>query len=613
MTTILLAPLDPVHDNAVKLLKRKLIDLGYDAECMPPGVSPEEIVDTALKLRPAAILVSRTLGYQVGETLGRLVDLVEAAGLREKTRLGIGGMAITREVGAELGFDGVFVGDLDMAALTAFLEGRAAGVDLQALKAVRREKPDLTRGYTYEFKDKHIEALLDQITSQMLEWCEGKTSPGVERMRIRREALAAGITFSGPGSTNQAELAQRYISLCDAKIQAAYCDGKLPEGVRRLDQAEIDGLPAALPEDARKFGTIRHVGERPYLFIQYGTGCPIMDIVHIKTGEGWGADGVIHFDPSWGALTEGLLEGLLSHAHDGTILTLDNLRLIRSHMDAATSWNVRGHRGLNTPEMQVLAQAAGADLLKINIPYGGTAGGTDPARLIVDGTESVRLAAEFGLPFDIPGNDELSGVPPEKTFAGLLIMMMLGLKLGARPIPKPLLCYSPYMTITGEMDDNMVDMNLAKLAVWQEILDTPVWPGEPVGFMTHTPERVQSAMATAAHVALAKAAGVTAVTFASSDEAYSKGPISAHARVDTIRAVHELLRFLGSAGFQPTPAEPGMREKLHAGIVKTLETVANRGDFAAALYEGLLGNPEDGLYPGRAGRGSVKGYTPPVY
>jgi hypothetical protein len=307
-----------------------------------------------------------------------------------------------------------------------------------------------------------------------------------------------------------------------------------------------------------------------------------------------------------------LLEGLLSHAHDGTILTLENLQFIRSRMDPATAWNVRGHRGLNTPEMQVLAHAAGADLLKINIPYGGTAGGTDPARLVVDGTASVRLASEFGLPFDIPGNDELSGVPPAKSFAGLLIMVMLGLKLGARPIPKPLMCLSPYLSISGEMEDNMVDMNLAKLGVWREIVVSPVWPGEPVAYMTHTPERVQSAVATAAHVALAKAAGVTAVTFASSDEAYSKGPISAHARVDTIRAVRELLRFMGSASFQPTPAEPLLREKLHEDILHDLECVAERGDFTAAMYEGLLGNPEDGLYPGRAGRGTIAGYTPPA-
>ncbi len=314
---------------------------------------------------------------------------------------------------------------------------------------------------------------------------------------------------------------------------------------------------------------------------------------------------ILHFDPSWGAQREGLLDGLLSHEHDGTILTLENLRLIRRYTNPATLWNVRGHRGLNTPETQVLGRAAGADLFKINIPYGSTGGGTDPERLTVDGIYSLRLAAEYGIPFDIPGNDELSGVPPHKTFAGILVMAMLGLKLGAKPIPKPLLCYSPYIMVSGEMDDNFVDMNTAKLAVWQEIADLPVWPGEPVGFMTHTPERVQSAMTTAAHAALAAGMGVAAVTIASSDEAYSKGPISAQARVDTLRAVRDLLRFTGSAGFRPTARAAQMQAELHEGIVATLESIAARGDFVAAIYEGLLGSQEDGLYPGRTGRGTV--------
>jgi len=70
----------------------------------------------------------------------------------------------------------------------------------------------------------------------------------------------------------------------------------------------------------------------------------------------------------------------------------------------------------------------------------------------------------------------------------------------------------------------MVDMNTAKLAVWREIVDTPIWPGEPVGFMTHTPDRVQSAMTTAAHVALAATLGVDAITMASSDEPTPKVP-----------------------------------------------------------------------------------------
>jgi len=136
-------------------------------------------------------------------------------------------------------------------------------------------------------------------------------------------------------------------------------------------------------------------------------------------------------------------------------------------------------------------------------------------------------------------------------------------------------------------------------------VDAPVWPGEPVGFMTHSPERVQSAITTAAHAALASSSGVAAVTIASSDEAYSKGPISAPARVDSLRATRELLRFFGPADIQPTPRAEELQAQLHAGITATLNAIARRGDFVAAIYEGLLGSHEDGLYPGRTGRGSV--------
>lgn len=604
MSKILLAPLDPVHDNAVKILKRRLSEAGYEAISMPPGTTPEEVVELALREKPAAILVSRTLGYKVAETLGRLVDLAEAAGLREHTLLGIGGMAITRETGAELGFDGCFAGDLNMPELLAFLEGKAvqAGGDVEV---IQKPKPSLVEGYTYQFKDRQIESLLDRITAQILEWTAGKSSAGIERAKIRAEMIAAGAARRDSHSPQRSALLDRYIALCDADIQSFYRQGRLPDGVRWLGQNEVDRLPERLAAARHNDGKLRHTRQKPLFFIQIGTGCPVLDVIHIKTGEAWGADGMLHFDPSWGAQREGLLEGLLTHEHDGTIVTLENLNFIHQYMAPSTLWNVRGHRGLNTPELQVLGHAAGADLLKINIPYGSTGGGTDPERLTVDGVYSLRLAAEYGLPFDIPGNDELSGVPPHKTFAGLLVMMMLGLKLGAKPIPKPLLCYSPYMAVTGEMDDNMIDTNLAKLAVWREIVDTPVWPGEPIGFMTHTPERVQSAVTTAAHAALAASAGVDAVTVASSDEAYSRGPISAPARVDSLRAIQDLMRFMGNAGFQPTPAAAEKTEKLHAGIIQVLEAVAGRNDFVASIYEGLFGSQEDGLYPGRTGRGTV--------
>ncbi len=606
MKTILLAPLDPVHDNAVKLIKRKLIDAGYQAVSMPPGSTPAEVIQQGLLLKPSAILVSRTLGYKVAEILGQLVDMAEAAGLRDSTRLGVGGMAITREIGTELGFDGCFAGDLKMQEVIAFIEDRAPASAAEAGLTATRQKPDITAGYTYQFFDPVIAGLLERISGQVLEWAKDKTSDGIQRAKIRAGMLENQAAERGSGSAARQRLLADYIRFCDADIQAFYQSEKLPSGVRWLGQSEIDSVPNLFQAGHADFPSLRHVGEKPLFFSQYGTGCPVMDVLHIKMAEAWGIDGVFHFDPSWNAQREGLLEGLLTHEHDGTILTLENLKFIQSYLEPSTLWNVRGHRGLNTPETQVLGHAAGADLFKINIPYGSTGGGTDPARLAVDGIYSLMLAAQYGVPFDIPGNDELSGVPPYKTFAGILIMMALGLKLGARPIPKPLLCYSPYMLIHGRMEDNMVDMNLAKLAVWRDIVDTPIWPGEPVGFMTHTPDRVQSALQTSLHAVLASSAGADAVTIASSDEAYSKGPISVQARVDTLRAVRDQLRFQGSLKAHLSPAAELIKEEIHEKITETLAAVADRGDFVASIYEGLLGSQEDGLYPGRVGAGSVR-------
>ena len=42
---ILLAPLDPVHDVGIRMIGKGLVDKGYDAICLPPDVSVEEIVD----------------------------------------------------------------------------------------------------------------------------------------------------------------------------------------------------------------------------------------------------------------------------------------------------------------------------------------------------------------------------------------------------------------------------------------------------------------------------------------------------------------------------------------------------------------------------------------
>jgi len=317
-------------------------------------------------------------------------------------------------------------------------------------------------------------------------------------------------------------------------------------------------------------------------------------------------DGFLIINPSWEARWEGLLDGLLTHENDGTITSAQNIRLMRDFLDPATVLTVRAHRGLNTPETVLLAAHGGADMTKINLVYGSLGAGTDPERLAVDGIEAMRRAGKASLAFDIPGNDELSGVPAWKTLAGLLITAAVGHAVGARPVLKPLFCYGPHIVIHGQMSRNFVDYNVAKVRALRGIMDAPIWPGEPIAFMTQTEDRVQSANSTSYHAALAATAGVEAITVASTDEAYSRGPISMAARIDAIRGVADGLRFVGDASFQPTEEADSFTHQLTEGIVATLEEVARHESLPHAILAGALGNAEDGAYPGTFGRGTVE-------
>jgi hypothetical protein len=238
---------------------------------------------------------------------------------------------------------------------------------------------------------------------------------------------------------------------------------------------------------------------------------------------------------------------------------------------------------LNTPEIAVLSGVLGADLTKINIVYGSICGGTDPSRLTVDGVDAVRTAARYNMPFDIPTNEELAGVPPKKAFAGMLIMAQLGRRLGAQPILKPLLCHGPYIMVNELMEQNYVDYNFAKIRALQALADFPIWPGEPIGFMTHTEDKEQSATTTSLHVAMCGTLGVDAVTTASTDEAFSRGPITSAGRVGSLQSIKEAMRFFGQTDVAPTARADEWQEEIIDGINQTLKSVAGAPSFVDAL------------------------------
>lgn len=597
---VLLAPLDPVHDVGLKLIRRKLLDRGHEVTLLPPDLTPEEIVARALEERPDFLMVSRALSYGTSEILAKFVDLCDASGLRHTTKLVVGGLSMRPEMAQELGFDAGFGPDAPAEAAVDYVEGK----EIVSLAGSRpQEKSDLTQGFTYEFFDKEVGDLCVRVAQQLIDWASRRTSPGIKRAELRLEIEEA----RRENKTRELEtLRGQYARLCSGEVRRWYETGEPVSHTRLLTQKEIKEI--AMLRDKKNdmiFPIAQDILNNYNVLVQYGTGCPEMDAYHSIISVAWGARGVVHFDPSWGARTEGFLEQAWSHQHDGTVITLDNLRLIKSALLPGTLWQVRAHRGLNTPETVVLARLSGADLTKVNIVYGSLGAGTDPERLAVDGVESMKLAAKYNLPYDVVTNEELCGVPAAKAFAGMLVVATAGVLLGGKPLLQPLFANSPEAIITGIMDDNFIDFNVAKMRTLSSIIDAPIWPGAPVGFLTQTQDRCQSSVMTALHAALALNSGAKAVTIASSDEAYAGGPITVPARIDTLKATAAALRFFGHGGISPTSEADEMASRLRDDIVNVLKRLSERDDFVASLYEGILGDKDDGAYPGRAGKDTV--------
>jgi methylmalonyl-CoA mutase cobalamin-binding subunit len=601
---ILLAPLDPVHDAGLKLIKRKLEALGYSCVLLPPDIMVEEIGEAAIAEKVDMIFVGRTVGYGLEQLFRRVRHVLTVQGVFQKVRVAIGGMAVTDELAKSLGFEA----------------GYGPHTTIEEIHALIEKNPELARHITHPVKNKpkfpfpHDNTVkdsttrkyLDEIVDGILDWTADKTSPGVIRAHITESQLQD--VHGSVESYTALPFTRDYLAQCDETVVNFFQKNICPPSVRQITQMEVDAYHRRIDTARKNFHprVLQHGRTKPLVFVQYGTGCPMMDGMHIKVAESWGADGVLHFDPAWGARTEGLMDGFLTNAEDGTPVTYANLSLIKRSLDQATLWTVRAHRGLNTPEIAVLSGFLGADLSKINIVYGSICGGTDPARLTVDGVDAIRTATRYNMPFDIPTNEELAGVPPKKAFAGMLIMAQLGRRLGAQPILKPLLCHGPYIMVNELMEQNYVDYNFAKIRALQALADFPIWPGEPIGFMTHTEEKEQSATTTSLHVAMCGTLGVDAVTTASTDEAFSRGPITSTGRVGSLRSIQEAMRFFGQTDVAPTAKADAWRDEIIADINQVLKSVAEAPSFVEALYNGLLGDKNDGVYPGRAGKNSLQ-------
>ena len=215
---VLLAPLDPVHDIGLKMIRRAIQEAGHTAALLPPDLPAEEIIRAIMEEKADTVLLSRTLGYGVAELLAKFVDLLDAAGLRDKVKVGIGGMAIRPALAAELGFDAGFGPGTTVEEALAFIEGREYNPEAQKMK---KEKIDLTAGYSYQFKHAGIAMLLDKITSQIMTWCEAKSSPGVLRAQLRDECWEKEEWLKG---VRNKEFYERYPNYCGDVAKTYYLE-----------------------------------------------------------------------------------------------------------------------------------------------------------------------------------------------------------------------------------------------------------------------------------------------------------------------------------------------------------------------------------------------------
>lgn len=240
---VLLVPLDPVHDVALKIINRRLKERGHKTILMPPDIPMEEVVSQALKVKPDMILISRTLGYGVAELLARFIDLVEAAGIREKVKIVIGGKAIKPELAAELGFDAGYGEGTDFEEVIAFVEGRKY---IAKEENIIKKKKDITSGYSYKFNHPKIEKMLNEINEEILDWCKDKTSPGIKRAHLLEKMISLKDEKSKMSPCDigkkMNEYKKKYLENCDESIIKYYKEGILPKKVRVLSKKERESL-----------------------------------------------------------------------------------------------------------------------------------------------------------------------------------------------------------------------------------------------------------------------------------------------------------------------------------------------------------------------------------
>ena len=240
--TVVIAPLDPVHDVGVKLIARALSERGHSVTLLPPDLTAEEVVSRASQLKPDFIMVGRTISYDTAEVLAKFVDLCDSAGLRKDASLVLGGMSVRPEMAQELGFDAGFGPDTVPSDVADFIEGREAS---EAQSRAYRDSTDLTSGFSYGFRDKEIGDRCLEVARRLLKQVDGLTSDAVERAALRMMMDDGGRIPAG----DAAGLRSHYASLCGGEVRRWYEDALPASHTRPLTSEEVSLLTEAAQDE----------------------------------------------------------------------------------------------------------------------------------------------------------------------------------------------------------------------------------------------------------------------------------------------------------------------------------------------------------------------------
>jgi 5-methyltetrahydrofolate--homocysteine methyltransferase len=94
-----------IHSIGIQMVCTLLIGAGFEVHYVGIDVAPEDFV-AAVTQRDAQILAMSALLTVTAEEQKRVIDLLEAKGLRDSVKVMVGGGAITEDFAARIGADG---------------------------------------------------------------------------------------------------------------------------------------------------------------------------------------------------------------------------------------------------------------------------------------------------------------------------------------------------------------------------------------------------------------------------------------------------------------------------------------------------------------------------